>query len=71
MSDTQPENDRYRSATKHLVSCILTVQEVNTDEWMEYIAEEINEWAEATGEPDRVELAKHGLRVICGGCGDE
>ena len=73
MSDTQPENDRYRSATKHLVSCILTVQEVNTDEWMEYIAEEINKWAEATGEPDRVELAKYGLKVIRGrgGCGDE
>lgn len=39
---------------KHILSCIITVKQENTPEWMEYIAEEVNRINEAIGDPDRV-----------------
>lgn len=39
---------------KHILSCIITVKQENTPEWMEYIAEEVNKINEAIGDPDRV-----------------
>lgn len=38
----------------HILSCIITVKQENTPEWMEYIAEEVNKINEAIGGPDRV-----------------
>jgi len=34
---------------KHILSCIITVRQENTPEWMEYIAEEVNRINEAMG----------------------
>lgn len=50
-------NEDYREVVgllNHILSCIITVRQENTSDWMEYIAEEVNKVNEAIGDPDRV-----------------
>ena len=48
------ERDRYRETTREFLSTVLTVKVENQPEWMEYLAERINEVCEVIGEEDRV-----------------
>ena len=52
---------------KHILSCIITVKQENTPEWMEYIAEEVNKINEAIGDPGRVSLRFGGIVIVKGG----
>lgn len=60
-------NDAYKSATNKLVAYMLTVRRHNTRDWLELLVDEVNAWADATGERDRVEMHGDGLRVVKGG----
>lgn len=42
MAELQAENDRLRKAFLHFAECVNTVKKHNTEEWMEYIEEEID-----------------------------
>lgn len=57
-------NDAYKTATDKLVAYMLSVRRYNTREWLAGLVDEVNAWAEATGERDRVELCGDGLRVV-------
>jgi hypothetical protein len=60
-----PQQDfAYRSATSRLLGYVLTVRKANRSEWMEGLAKEINVWAKATGDDDRVATLKDGLQVL-------
>jgi len=59
--------DEVVGLLKHILSCIITVKQENTPEWMEYIAEEVNRINEAMGDPDRVSLRFGGIVIVKGG----
>lgn len=44
----------YRETTGSFISTVLTIKRTNEPEWMEYLAERINEVCEVIGEEDRV-----------------
>ena len=46
--------DRYRETIQSFISTVLTVKRENQPEWMEYLAERINDVCEVIGEEDRV-----------------
>lgn len=48
----------------HILSCIITVKQDNTPEWMEYIAEEVNKINKAMNDRDRVEVFCNGIRIV-------
>ena len=45
-----------RKLALEFVGCVLTVQKKNTTEWMQWMAEKINDFAAALGETDRCEF---------------
>ena len=47
------ERENYRTTIKEFLSTVLTIKRENQDEWMEYLAERINDVCEAIGEGDR------------------
>ena len=49
----QAERDRYRETIRSFLSTVLTINRENQQEWMEYLAERINEVCEVIGEEDR------------------
>lgn len=51
----------------HILSCIITVRQENTPEWMEYIVEEVNKVNKAMGDSDRVELSRGDIVIVKGG----
>ena len=55
--------DNTQAADK-LLSCFLSVRKQNTTEWMRGIAEDINEYCEATGDNDRVRFNGDGLVIV-------
>ena len=57
----------YREATESLLAYMLMVQDENTDEWLNGLVDAINEWAATTGDADRVERFRWGLRIVKGG----
>lgn len=59
--------DEVVGLLKHILSCIITVKQENTPEWMEYIAEEVNRINEAMGDLDRVSLRLGGIVIVKGG----
>jgi hypothetical protein len=60
LAERDAEIERLRGVVLKLISCVLTVSKVHTEEWMAYIPESINEAATAIGETDRAAL--HGNR---------
>ena len=54
-------------ASYKLVSYVLTVSKENTDEWMDGLVGEINQWAESVGETDRVARSRIGLVIVRSG----
>ena len=52
--DAEAERDCYRETIQSFLSTVLTVKRENQPEWMEYLAERINEVCEVIGEEDRV-----------------
>lgn len=62
----EKEKEEARHLLDHILSCIITVKQENTPEWMEYICEEINKVNEALGDPDRVEPYREWIRVLRG-----
>ena len=54
LQDAKKERDRYRETIQSFLSTVLTVKRENQPEWMEYLAERINEVCEVIGEDDRV-----------------
>jgi hypothetical protein len=52
--DAEADRDRYRETIQPFLSTVLTVKRANQPEWMEYLAERINEVCEVIGEEDRV-----------------
>ena len=57
----------YREATESLVSYVLTVEVKNTNGWLDGLVNEVNKWAATTGDADRVERCRWGLRIVKGG----
>lgn len=55
-----------KSVADELLGYVLSVRRQNTSEWMDGLVEEINRYAEATGETDRVAIHRDGLRIIRG-----
>jgi len=58
------ERDEAREQLDHILSCIITVRQENTPEWMEYIVEEVNKVNEAMGDSDRVIVDRDGIRIV-------
>ena len=54
MKALEEDNVRLRETTREFLSTVLTVKRENQPEWMEYLAERINEVCEVIGEKDRV-----------------
>lgn len=49
----EKERDLYRETISTFLSTVLTIKRENLPEWMEYLAERINEVCEVIGEEDR------------------
>lgn len=56
--------DSPLEAGQRLVSYVVTVRDHNTREWLEGLAEEVNRWAESTGDPDRVKHVNGAIRIV-------
>ena len=55
MKALEEDNDRLRETIRAFISTVMTInQRENLPEWMEYLAERINEVCEVIGEEDRV-----------------
>lgn len=54
---------RERELLDHLISCIVTVKQENTRDWMDYICEEINKINEDLGDPDRAVVYMDQIRI--------
>ena len=67
MTDRDPS--KPKDVARHVVEYALSCGRNNTDEWMDGLADVINEWAASIGEEDRVEyVAKRGaFRIVKGG----
>lgn len=50
------EHEKLHQAAVHFLGCALTAQRKNTTEWMEWITEKINDFAEVLGHKDRCEF---------------
>ncbi len=50
----EAKRDIYRETILSFISAVLTIKRENRPEWMEYLAERINEVCEVVGEEDRV-----------------
>lgn len=49
----EAKKDRYRETICEFLSTVLTIKRENQPEWMEYLAERINEVCDVIGEDDR------------------
>lgn len=58
------ENEEVVGLLDHILSCIITVKQENTPEWMEWIVEEVNKVNEAIGDPDRAELIRGRILLV-------
>lgn len=67
VSNLHTRFEAYRTATKKLLSVVLTGRRENTREWFTYLVESINQWAAATGEPDRVWELNGQIKIVKGG----
>lgn len=61
---TTSNSDSTLKAANQLLSYILSVRLENTPEWMDDLCEQINRYAEATGDSDRVEPYRDALRIL-------
>lgn len=57
------EKRKAKEAGDKLLSSVLSVRKSNTDEWMNGIADDVNAYAEETGERDRVRYDGDGLKI--------
>lgn len=57
-------NQEMREAMEAFAGKVITVRQVNTPEWMEWLAEEVNAFCEGIGEIDRFRFDGDGLRRI-------
>lgn len=56
--------DDEKHLLRRVLGVIITVRRKNTHDWMEYIAEVVNEMNAAIGEADRVEIHGDGIRIV-------
>ena len=56
--------NKERELLDHLISCVITVKQENTPDWMEYICEEINKINEQLGDSDRVCVYMDEIHII-------
>lgn len=49
----EAERDKYLEAIRSFAGVVLSTQLQNTPEWMEYLAEKVNDLCETIGEEDR------------------
>lgn len=61
---TTTNSDSILKAANQLLSYILSVRLENTPEWMDGLCGQINQYAEATGESDRVKRYRDALRLV-------
>jgi hypothetical protein len=61
---SEHQNSVLASANK-LLSYILSVRLENTPEWLNGLCEQINNYAEVTGETDRVQPYRDSIQIIC------
>lgn len=61
---TTTNSDSLLDVANQLLSYILSVRLENTPEWMDGLCEQINNFAEATGDTDRVEPYRDALRIV-------
>ena len=53
VKELERQGNCYRETIREFLSTVLTIKRENQPEWMEYLAERINEVCEAIGEEDR------------------